>query len=83
MVKEAVHNVIKHSQATQADLTVQITDRLLISVADNGNGFDTEQNKLKGNGLSNFQKRMTVLKGIVTIQSGEKGTTVNFEVPLV
>ena len=82
VVKEAVHNVIKHSQATRVNLSVKITDQLTISVADNGRGFDAEENKLKGNGLSNYQKRMTVLKGTVAIQSGEKGTTVTLGIPL-
>jgi signal transduction histidine kinase len=82
VVKEAVHNAIKHSQATQVELSVQISDQLKISVIDNGIGFNAEQSKLKGNGLSNYQKRMAVLKGRVAIQSGQKGTTITFEIPL-
>jgi signal transduction histidine kinase/ligand-binding sensor domain-containing protein len=83
VVKEAVHNAIKHSNATQVNLSVQINDKLIISVTDNGIGFDAAENKLKGNGLSNYQKRMAVLKGSIAIQSGEKGTTITFDIPLV
>jgi signal transduction histidine kinase/ligand-binding sensor domain-containing protein len=83
VVKESVHNVIKHSETTKVNLYVQIDKQLKIIVADNGKGFDTEENKFKGNGLGNYQKRMTVLKGKVDIQSNENGTKVIFEVPTV
>jgi two-component system, NarL family, sensor kinase len=83
VIKEAVHNIIKHSGATKADLQVQINKQLKIIVADNGKGFDVEKNKLKGNGISNYQKRMIVLKGRFDIQSSERGTEVVFEIPPV
>jgi signal transduction histidine kinase len=82
-VKEAIHNIIKHSGATKADLFVQIDKQLRIIVTDNGKGFNVEANKLKGNGLGNYQTRMTVLNGRVDIQSSVKGTKVVFEIPLV
>ena len=82
VVKEAVHNAIKHSHTTQVHLSVEIHKRLVISVTDNGIGFNAEQSRLKGNGLSNYRKRMDTLKGAVAIESGEKGTTIKFEMPL-
>jgi signal transduction histidine kinase len=83
VVKEAVHNAIKHSKATNIKLAVQITKSLIITVADNGTGFDPEEQKFKGNGLGNYQKRMVLLKGTVSMQSGEKGTILIFEIPLL
>jgi two-component system, NarL family, sensor kinase len=83
VIKEAVHNIVKHSGATKTDLEVQINKQLKIIVADNGKGFNVEANKLKGNGISNYQKRMAVLNGSVNIQSSERGTEVVFEIPLV
>jgi signal transduction histidine kinase len=64
-------------------LDIAIEKQLKIIVADNGKGFNVEANKLKGNGLGNYQKRMAVLKGSINIQSSEKGTEVIFEIPLV
>jgi signal transduction histidine kinase/ligand-binding sensor domain-containing protein len=81
VVKEAVHNVVKHAQASRVSLSVEITHRLKIIVADNGKGFDVDKNKLKGNGLSNYEKRMRVLKGSVHIRSDANGTTVYFDIP--
>jgi signal transduction histidine kinase len=83
VVKEAVHNAIKHSRASDITLSVQIGHYLAISITDNGIGFNTEFNKLAGNGLNNYKKRMLLLKGTVTLESGPKGTTVTFQVPLL
>jgi len=82
VVKEAVHNAIKHSKASNIKLAAQITGSLIITVSDNGIGFDPEQQKFKGNGLSNYQKRMLLLNGTVSLQSGENGTTIIFQKPL-
>ena len=82
-VKEAVHNAGKHSQATTITLSVQLSSSLKIIVSDDGNGFDVEENKLKGNGLSNYQKRMQALKGTVLIISNQNGTSVIFELPIL
>lgn len=83
VVKEAVHNATKHSGATKVGLHVQITGQFCISVDDNGIGFNAEQDKLKGNGLSNYKKRMALLKGTVKIESGKSGTKVIFKIPLL
>ncbi len=82
LVKEAVHNAIKHSGATRVILSVHTDDRLKISIADNGKGFNIDEKKFNGNGLSNYQKRTEILKGKAILQSGETGTTVSFEIPL-
>ncbi|MGG9960408.1 ligand-binding sensor domain-containing protein [Ferruginibacter sp. SUN106] len=82
VVKEAVHNVIKHSLATKVNLYVQIDKQLKIIVADNGKGFNAEENKFKGNGLGNYKKRMDMLNGNLDIQSSASGTIISFEVPL-
>ncbi len=80
-VKEAVHNVVKHSAATEIVVRIEFNDpRLKISTTDNGRGFDPAH-AAHGNGLKNMQRRMESIAGAVSIQStpGE-GTTVCFEV---
>jgi signal transduction histidine kinase len=83
VVKEAVHNAIKHSGAGLVTLEVQTRRQLTIIIADNGSGFNSGENILKGNGLSNYKKRMEVLRGTVDVQSGKKGTVITFELPLL
>jgi signal transduction histidine kinase len=82
--KEAVHNVVKHAEATR--LTVEVIRKLEqfeLRVWDNGKGFDPETAQANGNGLQNFQRRMTEINGSVhlTSQLGQ-GTRLTFMIPL-
>ncbi len=80
-IKEAVHNSIKHAQATAIQLEFSLKDNQLdMVVSDNGRGFDRQKVKL-GNGLHNMQKRIQQLKGSFEIDSAN-GTSLHFSVPL-
>jgi signal transduction histidine kinase len=83
VVQELLNNAIKHSNASQVDVQVFYdTDKIAISVEDNGLGFDP--NTLKsGNGLGNIRYRVEYLYGQVTWDSQPgHGTTVMITVPL-
>lgn len=85
ITQEAMNNIIKHSNATL--VTIQLIkhrDRLIYSIEDNGNGFDTAQNKVEGHGLNNIKNRVLSLGGDLNIYSSKKGgTTISVEVPLI
>jgi signal transduction histidine kinase/ligand-binding sensor domain-containing protein len=80
-VKEALHNIVKHSQAANVNIEVRINDRLIISIRDDGTGFDEKNIRPFSNGFTSMKKRMEVMGGHCSI-SGTKGTTVKLEVPL-
>lgn len=82
-VKEALHNVLKHARATKASLTVVIrNETLIISVVDNGIGFDT-QALATGNGMGNMKKRVQDCRGRLEITSTPgKGSSILFEIPI-
>ncbi|MEO8116589.1 MAG: two-component regulator propeller domain-containing protein [Bacteroidota bacterium] len=82
VVKEAMHNIIKHAQASTVSMEMQIDNNLHITISDNGKGFNAGESRLKGNGLGNYQKRMNSLKGTVIINSDSNGTTIQFIMPL-
>ena len=82
VVKEAVHNIIKHAHATTVNIVMQIDKNLCISIIDDGKGFNLDESRIKGNGLGNYQKRMNSLKGSVDIKSDSTGTRVQFIMPL-
>jgi signal transduction histidine kinase len=70
VVREALHNVVKHSGATRVDLRLAVEDlRFTISIKDNGNGFDMEKLDFPGNGLMNMKKRMDDIGGEIVIKS--------------
>jgi len=79
VVKEALHNVAKHSKAGQVAVAFHCPDhRYSITITDDGQGFDVAATQLKGNGLKNMQKRMESVGGEIEIESQpEKGTMVS------
>lgn len=80
-IKEALHNIVKHSQATQAEMKFSINEMLKVSIHDNGKGFDKTNTRPFSNGLSNMQNRIKEIGGEFIIEN-KNGTTVKFTVPL-
>lgn len=80
-VKESLHNVVKHSQATEVIIEVKVFKNMTIMLKDNGKGFDPEKVRLFGNGLKNIEKRMQQVGGQADIIS-QNGTTVFLDIPL-
>ena len=92
--KEALHNVVKHSGASEARLRLMVKARSFeLVIADNGHGFLPEskrQNALEGasrlssgNGLENMHRRLSAIGGSCRIASTvQKGTEIVFSVPL-
>ncbi len=80
-VKEALHNIIKHSGADYVELTISLRSRMVITIADNGKGFDMENNHFSGNGLRNMRRRMEQLKGNFNVNN-TKGTLLTLEIPI-
>jgi signal transduction histidine kinase len=80
-VKEALHNVVKHAQATDVFISIDIAaDRLSIQISDNGKGFD-KPGRASGNGLLNMQARIRELRGQIDFVN-RNGTLVDIAVPL-
>ncbi len=83
VVKEVLHNIIKHAAATGVFFVIQIRDgSLILSIRDNGKGiYGSDQNRF-GNGLKNMERRMREINGKISIAS-EQGTTIVLEVPVI
>ena len=83
IAKEAMNNIAKYSQATEAKIRLEFFDgQLELEISDNGKGFDDEDRRI-GNGLPNMKQRGEVLGGKLFIKSGKQtGTSVIFIVPL-
>ena len=79
-VKEAVHNIIKHSGATKVSINIACDEQLIITVADNGKGMHDDENSSGGNGLKNMKHRIHQLNGKFFIKNQE-GFTLKFEIP--
>lgn len=88
-VRELLINVVKHAGAREARIEVRRGgDRLLVSVEDDGVGFDPAG--LSGGdpgdvrlGLFSIRERLANIGGLLTIQSGPgRGTCVTMELPI-
>lgn len=81
-LKEAVNNIVKHSNATACSIVIESTETDLIArVKDNGTGFVTDARN-RGNGLRGMRERLEFVNGSMEFTSGE-GTTLVLRVPNV
>ncbi|MBP6430924.1 MAG: hypothetical protein KA319_04080 [Ferruginibacter sp.] len=59
VVKEALNNILKHSDATTVTITLNVLGKQLeLLIHDNGKGIDFENLRQFSNGLKNMKKRM-------------------------
>lgn len=73
--KEAVHNMVKYSNATQASITLTAeNDKIRLLIRDNGVGFDTQQDAT-GNGLKNMKRRADEMNAKFTVESSKGNGT--------
>lgn len=86
IVQESVNNIIRHSQATRAEVIVeQSKNTLKLTVSDNGIGFRQEEDNYQkmGLGLNGMRERTKMSGGEFSIQSAPgKGTKVIAEFKL-
>lgn len=87
VLKEALNNVIKHSEATEVTVKMDFLDeQLTIEIRDNGRGFQKNGGGSRaggGNGLLNMEKRIEKLHGVAIIQTAPgEGTVVRLLVRL-
>ena len=85
VVKEALHNIVKHARAREVSLMVELVDGSLeIQIEDNGRGFIVAEAGESGNGLGNMTKRMADIGGVLTLTSEPgHGTRVAMRVRVV
>lgn len=86
IVQEALSNVVRHSGAIRAAVRVaREPDRLVVTVEDDGHGFNVPEVRAAGRGLGLFGmgERAAYLGGRVDVQSTPgTGTRVRAEIPL-
>jgi signal transduction histidine kinase len=81
VIQELLTNALKHAQATKITLSLLFDEKkLLMSVEDNGVGFQPSQNA-RGIGLKNVQKRVEVLKGNIQWHTSSEGSSFLIEIP--
>lgn len=85
IVQELIVNVIKHSQATEAHINLEIDLRhLTLRLIDNGIGIDNVKVTPSGIGIRNINERTSQLNGSFQMENGkEKGLVTTVIIPIV
>ncbi|MFL9832121.1 ATP-binding protein [Flavobacterium sp. ST-87] len=85
IISELLNNIIKHSEANKAKLSLkEVNSQLRIVVSDNGKGFEINQfQTIEGFGLNQIKARINTMNGKFKIISKPKeGTRIEIIVPI-
>ncbi|MEO8297333.1 MAG: ATP-binding protein, partial [Burkholderiales bacterium] len=86
ILREAISNLLKHSQATQCEISVRSdANDFELTIVDNGKGIPMElDGKLdRGHGMMTMKSRAKQLQGQCLVESGPgHGTTIRLTLPL-
>ncbi|MNT33981.1 Sensor histidine kinase LiaS [compost metagenome] len=89
IAQEAINNILKHSQANQVQLALELHEgQALLRVDDNGKGFAATEQQLDTDdtrhlGLATMQERASLLGGRLTCVSAINcGTQLHVGVPV-
>lgn len=79
---ELLQNIVKHAQAKEALLSIAEQDgKIEVIAEDNGKGIDQTFTS-QGIGLKNIKERVNYLKGNLTLETNQSGTTITITIPL-
>lgn len=86
IVQEAATNAVRHAHASAVRVRLEFgPDRAVVTVADDGVGFDPDARQIRSRrlGLTSMRERAQALGGAFAIDSSpDAGTTVRVEVPV-
>jgi signal transduction histidine kinase/ligand-binding sensor domain-containing protein len=84
IIQESLNNIIKHAQATKAYVELWREDgALLLTVRDNGRGYDVGSIPQRGLGLTSISERVRILGGTQTVTTAPgAGTMIVLRIPL-
>lgn len=83
VAQEVLHNVTKHANATEAEVTLTHNkEGTTLHIADNGQGFVYDPNTLEGHGLRSIRERCELLSGTLTVEAEPgQGTQITLALP--
>jgi two-component system sensor histidine kinase UhpB len=86
IIQEALTNIARHSQASQAVLSLQLDEKqVYLTIEDNGLGIPSQDaaRRPRSHGLKIMQERAEALEGTLSLRSTPaKGTKIEVRIPL-
>ncbi len=89
IIQEALSNALKYSKAEKIELVLKGSEKLHLTVKDNGIGFDPKpskqpQDERERYGIQNIENRVILLGGEFTLETAPgKGVVIDISIPLV
>ena len=80
LLKEGLHNIVKHAEAKTVTLKVTVTEELQLFIKDDGKGFSETERLSRGNGVINMKKRVLELNGSIRFEN-VNGTAIVIDLP--
>jgi two-component system NarL family sensor kinase len=82
IVQELINNIVKHSDAKSASVSISYSKMLLVlKISDDGKGFSFE-NRARGIGLTNIKSRIEILNGTFVKHDTETETGCDFTIEI-
>ena len=82
ILQEGISNAIRHGQATRIALHLfEKAGRTIVSLADNGRGFDPEAVTGLGRGLTSMRKRAASIGAVLTFADAGPGCRIDITLP--
>ena len=83
IIQEFIQNSLKHAGCKKIAVTLNHNESgLIITVSDDGKGFDLQSIKSEGIGLNNMERRIKIIGGTFNLQSQPgAGTILNLYIP--
>ncbi len=70
IVRECISNALRHGQAKEVAIALKSSaDRGVLTIRDDGRGFDPERSAGHGNGLLNLSSRASEMHGVMRLES--------------
>jgi len=85
MVQESLTNIGKYAEASEATIVLKnYENHVIVEVADNGKGFDTQRMRPSTHGLAGMRHRVEAARGKLTVSSTPgRGTRLSAMLPIV
>lgn len=81
VVQEALSNIVQHADATRVEVALDISGPIVLTVMDNGSGFDPSKRTGRF-GVTGMRERAMMVGGVLEIESNRgAGTTLRMEMP--
>ena len=83
ITQEAINNVIKHASAKIVNIqATKFSDVIILTIEDDGQGFDTSNSANEGFGLNGMKVRTEAMSGTLNIDSKlGSGTSITVQIP--